>query len=99
MTPVETATTPETVLAATRAFGTPLRVELTRFFLKNPGPQARAVIDLNESSANVSRNVQVLMDAGVITVAASRIGARHYAVDPARVTALAGAVVSHILGS
>lgn len=100
MTPVETITTPATVHAATRAYGTALRVELIRFFLAHPGPQAAAVIALNESSANVSRNVQVLIETGVVTVTAGgEHGARHYIVNPARVAALAGAVVAHILGT
>ena len=99
MTPVETSTTPETVHAATRAFGTDLRVELLRWFFANPGPQAAAVTALQQSSANVSRNVQSLMDAGAIVVTAGKGGARHYAVDPTRVGNLAGSTVAYILGS
>lgn len=99
MTPT-TETVPASVNAATRAFGTPLRVELLRHFLAHPGPQATAVVALGESSANVSRNSQVLIESGVVTVTAGGThGARCYAVDPARVTFLTGVLLGHILGT
>lgn len=59
---------PVSVSAATRAFGSDLRVRLIRHYLDYPGSQADAARALGVSSANITRNTSLLMEVGVVVV-------------------------------
>lgn len=84
---------PPEVVAASRAFGSELRLELLRFFERNPGSrQAEAVRTIGAERAVVSLNVRALKDLGLLEQAADRT----YRVDAARRRALITALRAHL---
>lgn len=88
---------PSDVELATRAFCTPLRVMLIRHYMAHPGAQALAVEALEESSANISRNTQVLIEAGVVQLHQDPTRGRSYSVDQGRVWDLLGVLGRYTL--
>lgn len=82
-----------TVDAATRVFGTPLRVHLVRYFLNNPGPQKGAAAALGVTRGAVSANTNALIADGVILETPSTDRRSHiYRVDRARLAELLDAL-------
>lgn len=85
--------TPVTVDAATRVFGTPLRVHLVRYFLDNPGPQKDAAAALGVTRGAVSANTAALIADGVVVETPSADKRSHtYRVDRGRLSELLDAL-------
>jgi hypothetical protein len=68
------------VLAATQAFGSELRVHLIHYYAENPGRQVDAMRALGVERAVISLNVRALLETGVLVRGPERI----YQVDSDR---------------
>lgn len=55
-----------TVLHASQAFGSELRLRLIRHYLEHPGSQAEAARALGVSTGTITPNTQALMEIGVV---------------------------------
>lgn len=90
---------PVSVLLAVQVFGTELRVALIRHFRRQPGLQKDAVEALGIPQGVVSRNIEMLVEAGVLIEAPYKPGVRRrgYSVDQQRVEELAQALLEHTL--
>lgn len=86
------------VSAATRVFGSDLRVRLIRHYLEHPGSQADAARALDVSSANITRNTSLLMEEGVVVVdiAGDHRSSRVYQVDQRRLLELKRALDAYL---
>ncbi len=72
--------TPESVYAATQAFGSELRVQLIHHYAASPGRQADAARALEVERAVVSLNTRALVETGVLVQSEDR----SYRVDRVR---------------
>jgi DNA-binding MarR family transcriptional regulator len=85
--------TPANVDAATRAFGSPLRVHLIRHYLATPGPQKAAIEQLQITQRAVSINTRELVATGVVVEEpAEDRRSRTYRVDVERLDELLTAI-------
>lgn len=60
------AITPVSVQQASEAFGSPIRLNLIRYFRGNPGPQRDAALALGLKTQAVSANTKILLSTGVL---------------------------------
>src|SRR4051794_16699897 len=82
--------TPDSVYAATQAFGSELRVQLIHYFAGQPGRQVDAVRALGVERAVISLNTRALVDTGVLVQDPPRV----YCVDRERFRELVRAIES-----
>lgn len=85
------------VLQASQAFGSEVRLRLVRHFLEHPGSQAEAMRALGISSATATSNTKLLLDLGVLTeTPAADRRARIYTVNLKRYDELVDALRRYI---
>ena len=86
------------VEAATRAFGTPLRIHLIRHYLAHPGPQKAAIERLQVTQRAVSINTRVLIATGIVVEEPATDRRSHtYRVDAERLDELLAAIRGFVM--
>lgn len=88
---------PEPVRAASKAFGTPLRLAIVRHLIRQPLTQAQLARLLDTTDYTIAGSVRVLHETGVIVAPIPR-GRRSVPleVDPQRVQALTAALRRYV---